>query len=192
VRKLARALALSAALITTSSCVNLHNGKVQVPMEIYGSQPLLGGVDDPEFSCPSSPNVVPDYDYDLDGSGYYNVCYHRTSQADIKFTGRTASSNVVCVFPAEYVNATNIFVKPDVDAGTNAPWYQCRELTGSPDGATSSGVRMSFPGIRWNAAFIVEGTQAALEMQRCLAQNNYYACPRYSFGIFRPLGSSSL
>jgi hypothetical protein len=176
---------LAAALAMASSCVNLHDGKVAVPMEVYGSQPLFGGVEDPEFSCPDSANVVPDYDYELDGSGYYRVCHHRTNPADVKFTGRTAATNVVCMFPAQYLDGQHIYAKPDVDGGTNAPWYKCQEIQTDASGTTSTGIRMTFPGISWNAAFIVEGYAAATEMQRCLAQNNYYACPHYSFGIFR-------
>lgn len=135
------------------------------------------------YLCPSSPNVVPSYDRYLDGRGFFRVCKHRTSAADIKIHGRAYSPSGICVFPVQYVDSRNIFAKPDV--ATGAPWSQCYPLpVVDPNHIEDSGIYANFPGINWNAVVIVD-TFDNVAMRTCLYSGQLNTCPDYSLGKFR-------
>lgn len=128
-----------------------------------------------QFACPSSPNVLPDYDSRLDGTGRYTVCATPSSKSRILVHGKTTSSKQICIYPAQVIDQKHVYVKPDLS--TNLPWNQCSEII---DG----GVTAQFDSIEFNAVFIVEEPDQA-QMTSCLIGGNYYSCPTYSFGKFR-------
>lgn len=132
--------------------------------------------DDPDFNCPQEPNVVPNYDWDLNGTGFFRVCESKKDLMNILIHGKTSRSNVICIFPAEVVNQKSIFTKPDLITG--APLSQCVE-------ATEEGIYAKFEGIKFNAVFIVEKPDQ-LQMENCLFGGVSPLCPQYySFGKFR-------
>jgi hypothetical protein len=128
-----------------------------------------------DYRCPSSPNVMPNWDRAIDGSGRYTVCPSRTDFANILIHGKTSVSNEICVFPAQYISETNIYTKPAAD-GTGA-MNACIQ-------ATQTGVYASFKEINYNAVFIVEKRNHQ-QMVDCLILKNYNFCPEFSFGVFR-------
>ncbi|OFZ21749.1 MAG: hypothetical protein A2X94_15795 [Bdellovibrionales bacterium GWB1_55_8] len=168
-----------AATVLLSACGNLSVPSVKkVPAGSYVTGPLVSAdspTTDDGFTCPSKPNVVPDYDWSFDDSGQYTVCQKRESRADIKIHGTTSDSNTICIFPVQYVDDEHIYTKPDLTTG--APLAQCIQI--SP-----AGVFANFPDINFNAVFIVEKPYLA-QMKTCLAAGNYYGCPAYSYGVFR-------
>lgn len=166
--------------VATTGCGNILKPYVpRAPEGSYGRSPAsvrpsTGG--SPQgYACPDSPNVVPDYDYERDGTGQFSVCHNRDSQADILVHGSISQGTSICIFPAQVIDDQHIYVKPDVQTGL--PWSQCVEVT-------DQGAYARFEGISWNAAFIVESIHKS-QMQSCLFGGNYYGCPRYSFGRFR-------
>lgn len=134
-----------------------------------------GNADLSQFQCPSNPNVLPEYDQHLDGTGQYTACASTASTADLLLHGQTVSSTAICVYPAQYVDATHIFTKPDPSTG--APIYSCQEI--SPDG-----VKVSFPSVNYNMVFVVEQPNRQA-MSNCLITHDYTSCPVYSYGRFR-------
>jgi hypothetical protein len=129
-----------------------------------------------DFICPKAFNTAPDYDYDLDGSKFYRICKHKSSANDVLVWGKTSKDKQVCVFPVEYVDRDHLYAKPDTSTGL--PLVTCA------DNNEVSGLAMRFPGITFNALFIVEGADKA-QMQSCLKQSNFYLCPHYTYGKFR-------
>jgi hypothetical protein len=176
-------IAFQAALVT--GCGNLDASRYRAPSDSYGSvqaslDPLgtaSSGLDK-NFLCPSTANVVPDYDRDFDGSGFYRVCPSTISPYDVLIHGRTHASDTICVIPAEYIDATHVYLKPLVQGGQ--PQVSCLNAAQS----AGAGVLATFPATRYNAVFIVE-SQYKDAMMACLPGGNYLFCPPYSFGKFR-------
>jgi len=127
------------------------------------------------YRCPSNPNVIPDYDDRLDGTGQYSVCTHRSSESQILIQADSYQNEKLCIFPAQVIDSKHIYVKPDTQTG--APWHQCIPQA-------NSGIFADFTGIQYNAVFIIDGSDE-YQMTKCLIGGNYYACPQYSFGQFR-------
>lgn len=135
----------------------------------------LGTQEDPNYICPKSPNLTPDYDKTLDGSGYYTVCKNKLNTSDTLLHGKTYLASAICLFPAEWISQENIYTKPDLI--TQAPWSQCFEIE-------QKGVYASFQGINYNAFYLVEKPFHE-DMQNCLLGGRLALCPPYSFGRFR-------
>ncbi|MCM2322432.1 MAG: hypothetical protein NDJ90_04135 [Oligoflexia bacterium] len=174
-------LPLITMAVLLSSCAPI--GRTYVPRageSSFSRASALGVIDTEssgDFSCPGSPNVVPDYDSENDGSGYFTVCASRTDNAKLFIRGQTARSNTICVFPAQVVDSRHTYWKPEL--GTGLPWNQCVSAIEDVEGAL-----LTFAGINFNAVFIVEEMDRD-QMQLCLGNGNYYGCPAYSFGRFR-------
>lgn len=128
-----------------------------------------------EYRCPSNPNVIPDFDGKLDGTGQYSVCTHNSSKSQILIQPESYQNEKLCIFPAQVIDSKHVYVKPDTQTG--GPWHQCIPHA-------DSGIFADFPGIQYNAVFIVDGSDE-YQMTKCLIGGNYYACPQYSFGQFR-------
>ncbi len=165
--------------LATSGCGNPYAKPYRLKlesMELVGVDPDSGAGDsDPKYACPKESNVKPDWEWSLDGSGYYTVCPSRTVYADILVHGHTSLSNRICIFPVEYVDDRNIFTKPDL--ATGGPMHVCVNTA-------DRGVYATFAGVKYNGAFIVEAPFRD-QMYACLVQKQAGLCPRYSFGIFR-------
>ena len=131
---------------------------------------------DANYVCPASNNIAPDYDTNLNGTGFYQVCTNRDSKEKVAIHGRpTASATKLCVFPVEAVDENHIYWKPDLQTG--GPWSRCYDIT-------DTGVYAQFEGVSYNAVFIVDSLTANTQMQECLL-TGYRYCPSYSFGKFR-------
>lgn len=171
---------LAAAAALSSACGNLvPRERKASPAEYQGlgsvSTITTPGLSSDAFSCAEQPNVLPDYDETFDGARRYTVCRSRNNQTDIQVHGQTAGSKSICVFPAQEINSTHIYAKPDLVTGGLV--HHCAEIT-------ENGVIASFPNVNFNAAFIVEGEDFQ-QMQACLVVGNYWGCPNYSYGKFR-------
>ncbi len=134
------------------------------------------------FTCPTAANVLPSGSASstVGLNDQYTVCTDTASTAQILVHGQTSASSIVCVFPAQVIDAAHIYTKPDLTTGL--PWYQCVDTSQLPTSTT--GASFTFTGIAFNAAFIVEGPDVQT-MQRCLYTNAPGACPAYSYGEFR-------
>lgn len=153
-----------------------------IPMALEQSYPFSSSSsEDPskglnsDFSCPENPNILPDDDEKLDGTGRYSVCHNKSSQAEILIHGEGQIGESICIYPAQVIDSQHVYVKPDLQTG--GPWHQCITIA-------STGVYANFASIEYNAVFIVESTDEK-QMTRCLIGGNYYYCPKYSFGRFR-------
>lgn len=130
------------------------------------------------FSCPSSANVLPDYDVYLDGSGVYSACAHKSDANQVKLSGKASrnSNNRICVFPAEVVDSTHWYVKPDLSTGR--PLVSCQTLSGSE-------AVFNFAATKYNALFVAEEHDMQ-QMSDCLQSGHYPSCPAmYSYGRFK-------
>lgn len=174
--------ALLAALL--SGCANFLTGPDKIGSKDVGNAGAeVLSYDPVDYNCPYSPNVVPDYDWMLDGSGHFEVCSHKENQTDLLVHGQTHYSDEICLFPAEVVNSTGqIFLK--LDLATNGLLYKCIQ-------ADEGGVAARFDFTNFNALFIVEKPYLN-QMLSCLsgpAGPSYFACPNnpgyYSYGRFR-------
>jgi hypothetical protein len=137
------------------------------------------GQSDANFDCPTSPNVLEEYDDDLRETGTFSVCTAKTSAFRIRVHGKTKSNDSICVFPAQYIDRTRILAKPD---SRGYPMSACASADSIPAG--SSGLIFEFANTNFNAVFIVEA-QDRDQMQMCLFSNNPFGCPEYSYGKFR-------
>jgi hypothetical protein len=177
-------LAFGAAL-----CACGNNPHMQLPVYSLQAAPLTAQPFTPDglnesdqnaltYNCPSQANVVPDYDWDFNGTGYYTVCPSKNNLSDILVHGNAPIQGPICVFPAQIASNGQVFAKPDVNKNDGSPWVQCL----SPG---NDGVHMSFTGISWNAAFIVDAADVQ-QMSLCIQGGIYMYCPKhYSFGSFR-------
>lgn len=130
------------------------------------------------FTCPSQANVVPDYDWEFNGTGFYTVCPSKLNLSDILVHGNSHLGGAVCVFPVQIASNGAVFAKPDVNKADGSAWVQCA----TPD---VDGIHLSFPGISWNAAFIVDAVDVK-QMNLCIQGGIYSCCPKhYAFGSFR-------
>lgn len=176
---------LIAGAVTLSGCGNNFMPERTAPRGSYETHSAAStGTTDPDadYICPPEyePNVKPDYDWDLDGTGYYRVCTNREAPANLKIHGRTSTSDVICVFPAKALGGS---VKVWRDA-RGAAFSQCAQVS-------SAGAYVSLPvEMDPNAFFIVEGPDDA-KMHLCLELGNITLCPHFSFGKLRPSPSDS-
>lgn len=135
-----------------------------------------------EFECPTQPNVIPKYDWDIDGTNRYRVCESPTSTANLLIFGIPSGaeeSNMICVFPLQYIDRTHVFVKPDIARG--GALFQCVKAD------QASGANVSFTATNFNMVLIVESKDLELA-QECLNPFkgvDFTACPHYSYGRFR-------
>jgi len=177
------ALATLALLSITTACGNINAMRPLAPRESYdptlfsssGATSAVS-VGDSTFSCPYQFNITPDYDWELDGTGFYSACPSTKNQVDVLVRGETADpKGKVCVFPGEYVSESQFFLKPDLRTGSFL--YQCM----SPGGA---GGTVTFPATKYNALIIVDARNLA-GMLSCLPTRNWGNCPAFSHGKFR-------
>jgi hypothetical protein len=158
--------------------------------EFSGSYEALStGSTDADYECPSTPNVVPDYDWMRNGTGRFKVCSHTTDSSKLLVHGATAYSATICIFPVNYVSDSEVFLYEGSGGG----------ILSACAAAGEGGVTAEFPGIVFNAVFIVESPWKG-QLETCLAGPqgpNYYFCPGvtgspsggnigyYSFGQIR-------
>ena len=130
------------------------------------------------YACPTSKNVTPDYDWQMNGTGYYTVCPARANTAGILVHGTPVDkSAIMCIFPAAASDPSTITVPRD--SSTGLPVFQCVQASSSGSYATFAST------ISYNAVFIVD-EEDVTSMQSCLSLADYYLCPKnYSFGLFR-------
>ena len=136
-----------------------------------------------DYTCPSEANVTPHSSYYLDGSMQFIACPHQTDTAAVYVTGEPHSSNAICVFPAEYIDQNHVYSKPLTPGGSSQ--VACGELQSLNQNSTQNeGRAFSFSATNYNAIFVVEQSNLNA-MRTCLDGGNYYACPPFSFGVFR-------
>lgn len=151
----------------------------------YASTPLVNvsvpaTFQDSTYECSDSANVIPDYDWNVNGSGYFFACYNKSNPADLKIFGHANQSINFCVFPAQYYDAQHVYAKPDVTQTGYPPLVRC--VNSSEEGVALSFVNDQISTM--NAVFIVAAKDKNA-MQNCLGTQDYYACPHYSFGVYR-------
>ena len=169
-----------------AGCGNFTKGPDYAPPGMIQSSTVSNATDslndaDPNYSCPLEPNVTPDYDWAMDGSGYYAVCSHRTQTSSILIHGTTLYSSIICVFPVEMTDTGQAFFKPN--GATGGAIHECLQVS------DEEGAKVQFDNIQFNAVFIVE-KPFSQQMETCLVLGNYYQCPAnadysFSFGIVR-------
>lgn len=122
------------------------------------------------------PNVVPAYDQHLTGQGQYVACYAVSSLYDIRIDAWTENHpSRICAFPVEYIDAQTVILKPDLE--TWRPLSICSNMS-------ESRAFFTFDMIKFNAVIVVP-EQDREPMTSCLESGQSWACPEYSFGIFR-------
>ncbi len=139
------------------------------------------------FVCPIEPNVVPDYDWEIDGSTQYQVCLSQSSTYSILVHGRPSTkekSKKICVFPIEYRDQDHVFIKPDLtrDPEGKIPLSICQKS----ESQDKEGTVFLFNSTNFNTVMIIDFRNKE-KMEFCLnpKQTNFYNCPPFSYGKFR-------
>ena len=180
-----------------SGCGTLNNGgdpyavasnsalSTTLGLPTNSNNPSLSSSGSGGFNCPALDvnNVVPDYNFNNNGTGFFQVCTEAANPAAllIKGIGATSTNDQICVFPAETSGGGTDYQQTSWVPGTSGlPLYQCGPAS------LQQGTMLSFPsGTVFNAAFIVDAGQAN-QMFECLQTDNPANCPQqYSYGEFR-------
>jgi hypothetical protein len=156
--------------LTAFSCANGASTKFNSVTS--STETLAGGTTSPtiegSYTCPLDPNVQAVDDPNLDGTDEYKVCKDISAPSQILIHGETEVANQVCVIPAE---STSTGVVPFTNLTIQCPMV------------TSGGIYISYPGITFNAVYIVEAQNSA-QLVTCLQSG--YNCPStYSYGVFQ-------
>ena len=128
------------------------------------------------FTCPGTPNALPNLDETVTGNDYFSVCTSKTAGnfSDLLITGKSSASNSLCVVPVQMQSTTQF--APKLDA-KGYPIYSC-------SAPTADGVPVSLPSANsFNAVIIVEAPYLN-SLLTCL-EENFADCPNYSFGKIR-------
>lgn len=128
------------------------------------------------FTCPTTDNVTPDYDWLVDGSGYFTVCTHAEKTSSVQVHGKTYSKNqTICLIPA---NDSEKGLFPVVEQKTGNIVTKC--IKTNEDGAL-----VDFTAIDFNFLFIVDAHDLNQTLN-CLKTATYSKCPAqnayFSFG----------
>jgi len=138
-----------------------------------------------KYDCPFEANVSPSYNYDVNGSRHYKVCTPLADKSVFKVLlhGRPSYGDNVCVFPIQESNPAD--VRGRIDPSTKKAVVRCFS-TAKYHRTPDEGVELSFDGVIFNAALIVDGVDVAA-MDYCLRNGllKNPECPRYSYGKFR-------
>lgn len=133
-----------------------------------------------DFRCSTDDRVVPDYDWFLDGRGFFKVCRSDSEPRQIVFLGDTQESRI-CIFPALELGADNVQVFPR-EGGTGLQ-HTCVDRRKDPETGRYYFAAEFDPNIAFNAVFIAEYSSAS-RLQMCLGGDpaaiegpNYYFCP---------------
>jgi len=128
-----------------------------------------------DYTCPGKKNVKPNYDWDLNGSGFYEACGGSTDVNKMALFANQPPIGRICVFPAQAYDTGQVFVKPGLDT---LPIVYCSNLT-------AAGIPLQFANMSYNAVFTVLEADKNM-MQNCLMTGISSACPRnWSYGRFR-------
>lgn len=131
---------------------------------------------DPGYNCPSPPNVTTTGD-----ATPYTVCPSATSGFDISIHGNPLlGMSQIYVFPVDVLSPSQF--SPNLDASGNVIFASANASGGT--------VHLEFSSARFNAVFIVQASDAE-SMNWCLQNNNFDACPDYSYERFGAYDSSS-
>jgi len=128
-------------------------------------------------SCQYNEVLQPDSDTWLDGTGVYSVCGSTSDSTKVTVYGNAPDgAKQYCLFPAQVTANGGIF--PRISPSNGLPLMKCSSR-GSSDQV------FNFEATTFNALFAVP-YQDRLTMQACLANGNYYSCPKsFSYGQFR-------
>ena len=150
------------------------------------------------YSCPVQSNVVPNYDWNLNGTDFFTACIKKDSSKDYWIYGHSNNNTKVCVIPvsdqqgSQSSTPTTVagilpYNDPSVTAVSGAPWQVVLNHCAQ---AGDLGFEANFGNMAYNGFFIV--AQADLDqMQHCLFYQDYNVCPReFSYGKI-PLSASN-
>ena len=156
-------------LILLSSCGNL--GPAGRSQELSLTSTSSAGItsfsdsnhatdSDAGFDCPIHNNIVPDYDYALDGTGFYKVCKNRDIAVKIRVHGTAPASGKICVFPVEF--AANGQPRTLSDPKNNGlAKVDCADVN-----QTKSGLDFTFELYKFNGVIIVDQNDV-FQMSAC-------------------------
>ncbi len=169
------AVVAAAAVSLLSGCGRPYTPKAPKSSLRVTSMPftLDDGTDQGSFTCTATQTIQPEFDWELDGSGFYRACVSKSDSGDIILEGFTSKSDTLCAFPAQFNDQSHVYTVRD---NSGLATVQCQYVTPG----VKSRPEFKFTGI-FNGVFVVEGPDKD-KMAGCLAAGNYYLCPRYSFG----------
>ncbi len=161
--------------LATFSCANSANTLYGQTSTSSNSTMLSGtagsSLTQGSYTCPLDPNVVPINDPYLNGTDEFKVCKDASAPNQILIHGETEISNQICVIPA-YSSPTGV-------VAYTQETIQCPMLTSG----STTGVNVSYPGLTFNAVYIVEA-QNSEQLLSCLQTGQN--CPSsYSYGVFQ-------
>ncbi len=128
-----------------------------------------------EFRCSGVANVLPHYDYRLNGTMEFEACAHQGVNSKVLILAEALPDREICVLPAQYLSDERVMVKPGADL---LPIYQC----GTP---REIGLMLDFPAVNYNAVIVVERADLAA-IRSCMGSGYAAGCPQHwSWGRFR-------
>lgn len=129
-------------------------------------------ISDGNYTCTSSPNLLPSDPYGVDGNKYFG-CANSSAPTKIKIKGQSADERNVCVYPIQFLNSTQFVYKMD---GQGQPMYYCYDSWSHP------AAELEFSYTNYNAAAVVDYSKRA-QMSSCLVSGQN--CPKHSIGRIR-------
>ena len=125
------------------------------------------------FTCPNSPNVIPQASNTAGAEDNFTVCTNSTP-GQLFITGNTTGSDQICVIP---VLSSNNIGTPNLSVQIQCPFA-----------SGGNGIQVTYSSISYNAVAIVEAANA-VQMYNCLAYGG--TCPNYSYGTLPNATSST-
>ncbi len=134
-----------------------------------------GQSDDANYTCATSPNILPPDDRLMDGTQRYVACANRNSATKIKLVGYSSSSQTICAYPVTFLNSTQFAYKVD---GYGQPLFQCYDGWANVD----AGTELDFVNTSYNGVVVVDQSYRP-QMSMCLMTGQ--SCPMHAIGQFR-------
>jgi hypothetical protein len=187
--KLISLLALSGAFV---GCANHFDGTVNSnDQRALASQgDTYPNAKEGDMLCPSTENIKPLNFNPLFETDKYKVCVDQNDVERIQISGSTRNAPSICLFPMEYIDEQNIYVKPDLSTG----WlvHACIGATRSVNEAGTqfyefTNISVKFKETKFNALIVVKEVDKDI-LQECLAGDdgpNFHQCPNHSYGRFK-------
>lgn len=185
-------ISLLASALALSACGNygaarpVANSEPEEKEQATLRSSATEGDDSHEYECPSEANIEPRWDEWMDGSNFFKACTQKDDASAIRLHGKTATSDTVCVFPAQTDQSQGAVALLNP---SGSPIFSCLKAQ-TASGDLDSGIEYLFKGLSYDAIFVVE-MPVRNAMIQCLTVNqggrsaDFSLCPNFSFGKIR-------
>lgn len=161
-------------LLIASGCGNrINRDPGDQTYSEYANSLRAGDHSHGDFSCPNQVNVIPNDNANADAASF-EVCTNSKDIYTVELWTEDKALSRICIFPAQYYDVTNIWVKRDANG---YPIVKCGSLN-------QGSVQLKADAF-YNSVFVVEEKDKDF-MQACLHAGDMGRCPQnWAFGRFK-------